>query len=157
MPAVVVLALGAIPAAALAKEQRPNKLEEQYQSEKDPVRKARLLAKLGPIKIGRAHAYLLANDQEQAFSTLEHYRDDVRETAQSLEAAVANVRKHPEGFKELQIGLRESIRRIDDIIFSLPLDDRTRLEAVRSDLYAAQTSLFEDLFPTTAERGGKKK
>jgi hypothetical protein len=156
MPALAALILFAMPVAAQVQEHL-SRTEEQYQFERDPVRKAKLLAKLGAVKVQRAHDYLLADDEEHALSTLQLYRDEVRKTTFALDAMGVNVRKHPGGFKELQITLRQSIRLLDDQIFSLPVDDRPRFEAVRSDLSVMQTALFEALFPTAAEKDGKRR
>ena len=64
---------------------------------------------------------------------------------------------HPGGFKELQIGLRQTIRRFDDLIFALPSDDRAPFEAVRSDLAATQNALINELFPPSEKRRKKEK
>ena len=133
------------------------KVELQYQNENDPVRKARLLAKLGPLEISQTRAYIEANNEEQALSTIEHYRDEVRKTADALAATKVDPVKHPSGYKELQIGLRESIRRLNDIVLLRPVDKRPWFEAVRSDLASIQSTLFEDLFPTAAEKSENKK
>jgi len=147
--AMLALVLCAVP-TALAQD-RTSKLEEEYRLAKDPVRKARALAKLGPLKIERAHSYLKADDEEQALATLEQYRDEVRKTSDALAATNVNAQKRPGGFKELQIGLRQSIRRLDQLIVLVPEDKRPWFEAVRSDLSATQNSLIEALFPTVVK------
>jgi hypothetical protein len=143
--------------AAARTEDSAAKIEEQYQNENDPVRKAKLLAKLGPLEVDRARAYINNNDDEHALSAIAHYRDEVHKTTDQLDAAKLNVAKHSSGYKELQIGLRESIRRLNDTILSLPEDRRPPFEAVRSDLTAIQAALFEELFPTAAEKSENKR
>ena len=148
-------ALGArTPAAA-----RPDaaRIEAQYQSESDPVRKAKLLAKLGPLDVDIARDFLKMEKNDEALATIQHYRDEVRSTVDALAATKVNAEKHSAGFKELQIGLRECIRRMDDLIFSLPVDDRPQFEGVRSDLASTQAILFEELFPTAGDKRDNKK
>jgi len=140
-----------LPRAARAEESEV-KIEAQYQNEHDPVRKAKLLAKLGPLEVRRARDYLEMNDEEHALATLGHFRDEVRNTTGALSAARADAEKHPSGYKELQIGLRETIRRLNDVVLALPVEERPTFESVRSDLVAMQGDLFEALFPTAAEK-----
>ena len=60
--------------------------------------------------------------------------------------------RHSGGFKELQISLRTSLRRLDDLIFSVPQDLRPAFRAARSDLETAENSLIDALFPVRAPK-----
>ena len=155
LPVVAAIVFGGLPAAVCAQD-AATKFEEQYQAEKDPVRGAKLLAKLAPLQLGRARAYLQVDDEDPAVAVLEHYRDEVRQTTIALNSTGVSAKKHPAGFKELQIALRESVRRLDDMIFSLPVDSRPKFEVVRSDLSATESLLFETLFPTSGKSGKKE-
>jgi hypothetical protein len=137
-------------------EDAHSKLEAQYQSETDPVRKAKIAAKLGHLEIDQSRADLKAGDQEKALAVLERYNDEVRETAEALTASGIDPERHPGGFKELQISLREFIRQLDDLILTLPFDKRPWFQAVRSDMSATQNSLFEALFPSGSGKGSKR-
>lgn len=156
MRALLVLALGGFLSGSAPAQAPTSKLQREYEQEHDPVRKAKLLAKLGSVEIERAAALLKDGDERQALSGLQYYRDQVRSTSDALTATGVDPGKRPAGFKELQIALREDIRRLDDLIFSLPVDDRGGFEEVRAGLAAAQSMLFGELFPTAAE-GAKKK
>ena len=132
-----------------------NKLEVQCQSETNPVQKAKLLAKLGPLEVDEAARRIGENQDEAAMASLERFRDDVRSTADALTAMQVNAARHPAGFKELQIGLRESLRRLGDLVLQVSSDQQPRFEALRSDLSATQNSLIEALFPSPKEKRGK--
>ena len=147
--------LVACDAVARAQDSPLSKLEAQYQRETDLVRKAKLLAKLGPLEVDEAARKIASDQDDAAFSVLERYRDDVRKTTDGLSAAQANVARHPAGFKELQIGLRESLRRLGDLVLVVSSDQESRFEAVRSDLSATQNSLIEALFPSSKEKREK--
>jgi hypothetical protein len=146
-----------IASGAIARAQDPTlgKLEAQYQIETNTVRKAKLLAKLGPLETDEAARKMNANEDEKAFAGLERYRDEVRQTADALAATQVNASRHPSGFKELQIGLRESLRRLGDLVPVVPSDEQPRLEGLRSDLATIQNSLIEALFPSPKEKRGK--
>lgn len=140
---------------AAAQESRA-KYEAQYQLERDPVIKAKILAKLGHYEIDQARADLKADKEEDSLADLEHYRDQVESTVKGLSALGVNAEQHPSGFKELQISLRETLRHIDELILQLPLDKRPWFQAVRSDLGKSQNFLIEALFPTLGEKRSKK-
>jgi len=146
--------------SAMTRAQDPalGKLEAQYQSETNAVRKAKLLAKLGPLEVDEAARKIKADQDEEAFSELERFRDEARTTADALAAMQVNASRHPAGFKELQIGLRESLRRLGDLVLLVQSDEQPRFEALRSDLATTQNSLIEALFPSPKEKrekGGK--
>lgn len=128
----------------------------QYQHEGDPVRKARLLSKFGGDQVDEAKKQLNSGDDVASLHTIEQYRDEVRETVTALQAAVPDAEKKPAGFKELQISLRETVRHIDDLILTLPVDKRSFFREVRNDLVKTQNDLIDALFPRKPNQMPKK-
>jgi hypothetical protein len=143
MGVIAVLA----PAAPVGAQDRLAGLLAQYQVEADPVRKARVLSKLGDEQVDQARKQLKSGEDVASLQTLEKYRDEVQETVAKLEAAVPDAEKKPAGFKELQISMREIIRHIDDLILTLPVDKRPFFRDVRTDLVKTQNELIDALFP----------
>ena len=115
-----------------------------------PCRRRKLLAKLGPLEIDQARKQMAADQDEKSLAVLEHYRDEVRETVTALTGAGINAEKHPGGFKELHIGLRETIRRFDDFIVTVPVEKRPWFRAVRSDLSNRRIRCWMRSFPSPA-------
>jgi hypothetical protein len=128
----------------------------KYQHEGDPVRKARLLAKFGDEQVDLAKRQLKEDREVDSLHTLEQYRDEVRETVTALNGMGVDPERKPGGFKELQISLRETIRRIDDLIFTLNVDKRPFFREVRNDLFADQNKLIDELFPRRPEHNSQK-
>ena len=128
----------------------------RYQQETDPVRKARALAKLGDDQIALARKQLQDEEDVAALHTLEQYRDEVQQTAAGLKATGVDAEKKPAGFKELQISLREIVRRIDDLILTVPVDKRPFFREVRSDLAKTQNDLINALFPRQPDQDLRK-
>jgi hypothetical protein len=151
--AIAALAL----VAPLAAQDRVGVGLAQFQRETDPVRKARVLSKLGNDQVEEAKKQLKSGEDVASLHTLEQYRDEVRETVDGLEASGIDAEKKPAGFKELQIGLRETVRRVDDLIFTLPVDKRPFFRDVRADLAKAQNELIDSLFSRKPNQGPKKK
>jgi hypothetical protein len=128
----------------------------KYQHEGDPVRRARELAKLGDEQIDLARRQLRADQEVDSLHTLEQYRDEVRETVNALNGMGVDAERKPAGFKELQISLRETIRRIDDLILTLNVDKRPFFRDVRNDLFMNQNQLIDKLFPRRPDRNSPK-
>jgi hypothetical protein len=150
--AILILSL----CASLAAQDRLATALAQYQHEADPVRKARLLAKFGDDQVELARKQLKSEDDVASLHTLEQYRDEVRQTVAGLKATGIDAERKTAGFKELQISLRETIRHIDDLIFTLSLDKRPFFRVVRDDLAKDQNDLIEALFPRKPDQNSKK-
>lgn len=148
--------IGSCFSSALAAQDSLAKLEAQYELERDPVAKAKLLAKSGRLELDQVRADLKTGNEEQALSDLERYRDEVESSVKDLSATGVSAEKHPGGFKELQISLRQALRRVDDVISSLPYDKRAWFQAVRSDLAKSQATLMDQLFPGSGNKGPKR-
>jgi vacuolar-type H+-ATPase subunit I/STV1 len=131
----------------LAAQDRLAKELARYQQETDPVHKARALAELSGDQIALARKQVKGGEEVAALHTLEQYRDEVQQTAAELKATGIDAEKKPAGFKQLQISLREGLRRIDDLILTIPVDKRPFFRAVRSDLAKTQNDLIDALFP----------
>jgi len=122
-------------------------MQAEYDHESDAVRKAKDLAKLQPDEFEFVRDKLSAGDEEGALQELQHFRDEVAATLTALRPLAPKAESHPDGFKELQISLREALREMDTIIFGLPVDKRPWFREVRSDLQDSQNALIDILFP----------
>ncbi len=149
---LTALALG----APLAAQDRLAEDLARYQHESDPVRKSRMLVKLGSDQVGKAKKQLKTGEEEASLHTLETYRDEVKESTAALKGTGVDPERKPAGFKELQISIRESIREIDDIILTLDVDKRPFFRVVRDDLAKMQDELFDMLFPRRPDRNEPK-
>jgi hypothetical protein len=160
MTARVKIRLAAIAAlvicAPLAAQDRLAEDLAKYQHESDPVHKARDLVKLGDEQVEMARKLLKDDQDVGSLHTLEQYRDEVHETVTALNGMGVDAERKPSGFKELQISLRETIRRIDDLILTLEVDKRPFFRTVRNDLFTDQNVLIDQLFPRKPDRNAPK-
>ena len=148
--------LGLAIVSSLSAQDRIALLLAQYQHEVDPARKARALVKLGDAQIEDAKQQLKDGEDVKCLDILERYRDEVKETVDGLMGTGIDAEKRPAGFKELQISLRETVRKIDDLILTLPVDKRPFFRDVRNDLVKEQNILIDALFPRSPDRNSKK-
>jgi len=146
--AMIALAfLGLWPVFSFSGPNRFAELQAIYDHETDPVHRANDLAKLEPGQFASVREKLAGGDEVEALQELEHFRDEVASTITALQPLAPKAESHPDGFKNLQIALREALREMDGIITGLDVDKRPWFRAVRSDLQNSQNVLIDALFP----------
>ena len=151
----VALALGLV--APLVQHQAPNRLA-SLEREQDPVRRAKLLAKLGQGEFSEFRRQADAGNYLEALRILEGYRDAVLSTQKGLAATRINAERNPAGFKELQISLRGGLRRLSETLLTLTPDEREPFDAIRKQLERIDKELIHELFPRQSEAApGKEK
>ncbi len=130
-----------------APQSHPGELRERYTHEGDPVRRARLMPKLQSEEFSDLRKQADAGDYPQALITLGDFRDQVRTTQQELDGMGVNAEKKPSGFKELQIAVRKSLRDLDEIALTIPVDWQTPFRDLREELDQINKHLILELFP----------
>ena len=131
----------------VAAQDQLTKLRAQYAAQTDPIDKARALAKLSLREMSAARDLVKDNEDEKALEALGHFRDEVVATTQALVGMGVDASRRSKGFKELQISLRMFISRLDDLILTLPQDERPLFRAVKADLDSSENTLIDALFP----------
>jgi hypothetical protein len=143
----VALGAGLILLLAPPAQDRMAELRQQFESETDPVRKAKALTRLGDAQWEAARKASAADNHAEARLLVLQYLDDTETAANALKASGINAEKKPRGFKELQIHVRKSLRELDQMILSVPAEERGSLEVYRRDLRDIEKQLINVLFP----------
>jgi hypothetical protein len=126
-------------------------LRSKFTNETDPIRKAKLLVPLGEAEFREILKDTDSEDFEGALAIFQQYRDEAQASKKALEGKEPDPEKHPNGFKQLQISLRQSLRRLSDIVVDLPADDQKPFLDVRRDLEQMDRQLIHELFPRRPE------
>lgn len=151
----VALAVLIVAGAAVC-QTRTDELRTRFNQETNAVRKAKLMKDLGDAEFKDIDRDVDTGKLSDAATAFERYRDEVRSCQQALDATGSNAEKHSSGFKQLEISVRESLRRLDLIIPTLTRDQQSRLLAVRGDLSQINQHLLQELFPHAADDGNTK-
>src|SRR5271154_3671620 len=122
-------------------------LRSKFTNETDPVRKAKLLVPLSEAEFREILKDANSENFGGALAIFQQYRDEAQACQKALEGKEPDPEKHPNGFKQLQISLRQSLRRLSDIIVELPADDQKPFLDVRRDLEQMDRQLIHELFP----------
>ena len=123
----------------------------KFTRETNPVRKAKILIQLGDAEFRDIQKDASADDAPGALAILRQYRDEAQASQKALEATGHDPEKHPNGFKELQISLRESLRRLDTVIGDLSGDEQKPFRDIRQELDQMNRQLIHQLFPRRPE------
>jgi hypothetical protein len=143
--------LVALVAGSLAAQDRTAELRARFEKETDPVRKARLVEPLANAEFRNMHEKIDAGDLAAAGEIAGRVRDEAAASKKALDATSRDAEAHPDGYKQLEISVRESIRRLDDIMVSLAKDEQAPLAEVRKDLDELDRRMIHQLFPKRPE------
>lgn len=148
---LLAAALGCQPCRA--QDSRAAQLLARFQSESDAIGRAKLMPQLGEAELQDVRTSVDAGKFDDALATLKAYRDQVQLCENALDARHTNAEKHPSGFKQLQISLREALRRLNEICAGLTADNQAAFAPLRNDLDAMNRHLVQELFPPDQPSG----
>ena len=119
----------------------------KFDRESDPVRRAKLLPQLGTAEFQDMRTQISAGNYDAALKIYQLYRDQVVETEKTLDAKDPNPAKHSSGYRQLEISVREALRRSDDLAFEIPPEQKAPFSDVRNQLDQIDQRLIRELFP----------
>jgi hypothetical protein len=123
------------------------KSKEHYDKETSPIGRAKALVKLGRAELRAAREAADANHADSALQFAKDYNDQAHAARDALEKTGANAEKHSNGFRQLQISVRESIRTLRQIADRVPFTERQPFDDLRKDLDGLNQKLILELFP----------
>lgn len=151
----IALALVSLSGSALA-QKRLSEFRSRFQKETDAVHRAKLMPQLGTAQFEEIDRDLAADKAGDALAILQQYREEADSCSKGLDGKGVNVEKHPAGFKELEFSLRESLRRLDDIIVTQTGDEQGPFRVVRNDLDELDRHIIRELFPAVPDKGPRE-
>ena len=122
-------------------------LQARFDRETSGVHKAKLMEKLGNAQFEEARRAGKAGDYNAVGLTLEKYRDNVRAAVEALKKQHPDAEKQSNGYRQLQMHLRQGIRELDDTLLVSPEAFKPPLQLVRQDLIGLDDELLKMLFP----------
>ena len=132
---------------AVAAPDKLGDLQARFDHESNSVRKARVLAKLSAAQFEETRRLERAGDFNRVGLLWEKYRDDARVTFDALKKQHPDAERQSNGYRELEVGLREGIREVDQTRLIAPSEFVPPLMIVRGDLAAMDDEVLRMLFP----------
>jgi hypothetical protein len=161
MLAIFLLATGlnALPgfASLLPRKDNEQNLQARIEREQRPVKRAKLKVRLGRLKLLQAIDAYDQADHGPYQQLLDDYLKVMRSAWTDLQESGRQAWRKPDGFKQLDIGLREDIRFLDDLMHRVPYEKRGPVEKVYHEAEKIRAAVLEALFPAERPRKGQKK
>ena len=134
---------------------RMEDLRQRFAQESDPVRRAKKMPQLGEAEFREIQKDVASEQFADALALLRQYRGEVQSCLHGLDATGVNAEKHSSGFRQLQISLRESLRRLDTMIPLISPEAQSEFVETRKALNELNRRLIEELFPRPKQPPGK--
>jgi hypothetical protein len=147
-----VLLFTLLPGISFAQKQLPE-LRTRLAHTADPIQRAKLMPQLEDAGFQIISKDIDDGKFNDALVVLQDFRGDVEFCEQGLDEKHINAEKHPNGFKQLQFALRESMRHLDGILVGLTVDEQEPFTKVRSDFDKLNRHLIRELFPARKDDG----
>jgi len=116
------------------------------------MRRAQMMPRLGQAEFDEITRDIDAGKLPEALSVLKEYRDEIESCEKGLDAEKINAEKHPKGYKQLEISLRQSLRRLNALLVSVNGDDQKPFLEVREGLDELNRHLIRELFPNQPDK-----
>jgi hypothetical protein len=120
----------------------------KFARETDPVHKAKLMVNLGRAEFEEIETEVAGNNLDKAADGVKQYQSQVDSVSKALDATGRSAAKHAAGFLQLQISVREAVRRLNNILVGLIGDQQKPFLAARDDLETLNRHLMLELFPS---------
>jgi hypothetical protein len=116
------------------------------------MHRAQMMPKLGEAEFDELTRDMDAGKLPEALTVLKEYRDEIGMCEKGLDARNIDAERHPKGYKQLEISLRESLRRLNGLLVNLSGDDQQPFVEVRNDLDDLNRHLIRELFPNQPDK-----
>lgn len=133
--------------ASFATADKLKELQTHFDRENHAGAKIKDLQKLGALEFDAATQASKAGDFIAVGLLFEKYRDNVRQAFELLRKQEPDADRHPGGYRQLELEVRQGIREVEDTLLVAPEDVRPPLEIVRKDLIEVDDALIRHLFP----------
>jgi hypothetical protein len=132
---------------AFAATDKLKELQEHFDRATHAGAKIKDLQKLGAAQFDAATQASKAGDFVTVGLIFEKYRDNVRQAFELLKKQEPDADRHPSGYRQLELEVRQGIREVEDTLLVAPEEVRPPLELVRRDLIETDDGLIRLLFP----------
>jgi len=144
---LLLLVTGAVFFAGLQAAETLKQLQERFDMEEHAGRKVKELQKLAPAQFAAASDAANSGNYTDVGFIFEKYRDNVRAAFLLLKKQEPDADKHSGSYRQLELGLRQGIREVEDMLLVAPQALQPPLQLVHKDLLEMDDALINALFP----------
>jgi hypothetical protein len=143
-------------ASPLLRKDNEQRLQARIEREQKPVKRAKLKVRLGRLKVSQAIAAYNRGEHGQCQKLLDDYLTVMKSAWADLQDSGRQAWRKSDGFKQLDIGLRENSRILEDLMHRMPYEERGPVEKVYHEAEQLRAAVLEALFPPERPKKGKK-
>lgn len=143
--AFVIVAVPAVSRAHHAESEA--ELLVRVANENNPAKKAKIEIRLATLKLEQAAAAYDHDQMEVGAKLLNSYLGWMKQAWNLLHQSGRDATRRPQGFIDLDIALRENMRRLADLRIRTPFADRGPIERIGAEADALHTQVLGALFP----------
>jgi hypothetical protein len=151
IPLMLLLAGAFAPTSGAATDEvRAKELQkerEKLQKETDPVDRAKIGVKISDILVEDVGDAVRQGDFDELATQLTAYAETIENAHKALVDSGRDAVKKPGGFKELEIALRQHVRKFEDLSRTLNLQRRVPLERTKDLAASIRDKVLKALFP----------
>jgi hypothetical protein len=122
-------------------------LLQRMQDEPNPVKKAKLEIKLASLRLTEVQDAYSRGQIESGVKLLGTFVEAIRTSRKMLQESGRRASKQPEGFRDLEIALRENVRTLQDLGRTVSYFDRAPLTDAEQELDRMRGEVLQELFP----------
>lgn len=134
--------LGVLLLGSVAAPDNLAKLRQKLARENDPADRAKITVKVGEELLKQVAKMYKEGAYTDGEFLLDQYRKAVRAAHHDLQQSGRNARRKPKGFKHLEIHLRKTARKLQDVARQLPYHTRTPVEEAVAEMEAIRLELL---------------
>jgi hypothetical protein len=142
--AVLGILLAGVRAAARETEEQ---LLQRIQSEPNPVKKAKIEIKLASLKLAEVQDAYTQGHVDAGVKLLGTFLDSMKSSWKCLQDSGRKAVKQPDGFRDLEISIRENTRVLQDLGRTVGYFDRAPIANAEQDLEQLRGEVLHALFP----------
>jgi hypothetical protein len=143
----LVLGILVLPGPAAWGRDTEEQLQQRLQAEQNPVTKAKIEIKLARLKLKQAQDAYSQGHIEDGAKLVGVLVDEMEASWKLLVDSGRKASKHSEGFRELDIALRENMRALQDLGRTVSYFDRAPLTNAAQQLDQVRDEVLHALFP----------
>lgn len=141
-------------AAAEPRDEGPRLLAE-LNRESNPVKKAKLEVRLARVRLAEAIDAYANGRYDDFWKLLGVYEEFMKKAWADLQASGRIAARKPDGFKQLDIGLRESRRDLENFETRVTFDERQEVQKIRARTDEIHNQVLKALFPSAPSNKNK--
>jgi len=119
----------------------------RLERERNPVKRAKLEIRLGRVKLFQAIGAFDRGNVEECHELLSAYLKRMKSARATLNSSGRQAWRHSQGFRELDIALREDGRFLVDFKHRVPFQQRAPVDKVAQEVDELRNQVLKELFP----------